>query len=656
MNKFSAFDPLTAKQTANTEVAVNALKREIRNILSSYVGWYDPFCELIQNSLDSVEEKNRLESAKSKDYIPKVSIHIDIKNNRLTVTDNGVGLDDKKFTQFLAPCFSFKSGGKYRGHKGVGATYLAYGFNSIQICTKTEGFSAIGKMIGARDWLEDDAPAGNPEIKPDSSKSHDDSFYSNNSGVSITVSFDGKTHPKDLDWIKANSAGKWKKILLIKTGLGAFFKNSNIQIKIDVTSKDGNLTTEEFEGAEYFWPHQTLRKIITLKDIKTQTEAIFAKGGLNPKIPSKLRDIECIYDRLTKEELSGYMSLDEKEKELVDKLDPVFYFSYMHTAKFWSSFNESLEIRKNHNILLPGVQICANNMPQGEVIQVPLNRNIGRQNQISVVVHFNNCSPDMGRKGFQSEVVELSKSISKKIIEDVVEKKFKDFLKKNSGVAPDLKRQLRVSEWKDEFKKHETEFPLELISENFFHPTKRISISSIPTREQDVIALFNQLIAGGVIRGVNIMSTNEMFVYDGMYRAKFTPPRENHIFNADKNPLGVMKECYDGYENFTSEPKILEYKFSLDGLIENFEDGTKNSNDIDLVIAWESGKDYEGSYDIISYLNEDNLSQRSYHGLTHRMIHKTSGQIEIEVVLLKELIEYLNDREGTILLQEEKYG
>ena len=406
MNNFSAFDPLTAKQTADTEVAVNALKREIRNILSSYVGWYDPFCELIQNSLDSVEEKNRLEIESSREYSPKINIHIDILNNRLTVTDNGVGLDENKFKQFLAPCFSFKSGSRYRGHKGVGATYLAYGFNSIQICTKTDDYSAIGKMVGARNWLEDDAPAGNPVIKPDDLESYDKCFYENETGVSISVLFDGKTHPKSLDWIKADTANKWKTILLVKTGLGAFFKNEKILVKINVTSKDGILTTEEFQGAEYFWPHQIYNKTLTLRDISKQVDSLYNKGGLDARIPSRLREIECIYDTLPKDEISKYIILNEKELDLIEKLDPTFHFSYMYTAKIWGAFNESLDIRKNHHILLPGVQICANNMPQGEVIQIPLNRNIGRQNQISVVVHFNNSSPDMGRKGFQSEVVE----------------------------------------------------------------------------------------------------------------------------------------------------------------------------------------------------------------------------------------------------------
>jgi hypothetical protein len=57
MESFAEFDPLKAKQTLDTEVAIKAMKRELMNILDSYVGWYDPFCELIQNALDAVEEK-----------------------------------------------------------------------------------------------------------------------------------------------------------------------------------------------------------------------------------------------------------------------------------------------------------------------------------------------------------------------------------------------------------------------------------------------------------------------------------------------------------------------------------------------------------------------------------------------------------------------
>jgi hypothetical protein len=132
-------------------------------------------------------------------------------------------------------------------------------------------------------------------------------------------------------------------------------------------------------------------------------------------------------------------------------------------------------------------------------------------------------------------------------------------------------------------KGHEYSSPLIFANENFFLPTKRVSITSEPTREQDVIALFNQLLAGGVIRGVKIMSTNERFTYDGLYHVIIDQPFKNHLYNRIENPLGVLADvlgelCEEYPEGLCSEPKVLEYKFSLDGLIEDIESGVKNSN------------------------------------------------------------------------------
>lgn len=650
MSKFKSFDPLTAKQIADTEVAANALKKEIDNILSSYVGWYDPFCEIIQNALDSVEEKIDVSDKK---YKPQLSILIDIEKNTLIISDNGIGLDKKKFEQFLAPCFSFKSGNT-RGHKGVGATYLAYGFNYIQISTKTEDYSTSGKMIGARKWLTDPTPSGNPEIIHDPSGSKDAKFHEFETGVSVTLLFDSTTHPRSLRWLKANDAEVWKKILLIKTGLGAFVPNNEILVSLKVISESGEETSLEFTGVEYFWPYQITKKHIEFTNLSNQIATLFEKKGPDFKVPSSINKIDCIYDTFDKDNLLEQLDFSESEINAINRFEPEVHFSYMYTAKVWSKYNEDLSMRKGQSILLPGIQICANKMPQGEIIQIPLNRNIGRQNQISVVAHFHNCKPDVGRKGFQTEVVELSKTISRKIIENLVSK-YKKYLRVATGTSPDLKRELLVSEWKDEISKHEKSNPIKLDNKNFFKPVNSISITSEPTREQDVISLFNQLIAGGIIRGIKIMSTNERFIYDSMYRVCFYKPDKNHIFDKDKNPLGVLEEYAEENSEFVSEPKILEYKYSLDGLIENLDDGSKNSNDISLVVVWETGEDYQGNYSITSLLNEDNLSERQYHGVTHIMTNENTSQKEMDLIVLKELISYLNDPKSEIKNQNKKY-
>src|SRR5579859_8175043 len=232
---FTPFDPLAFKNTKVNDAALGALKREIENILSSYVGWYDPFCELIQNALDAVEARVATEKSAGTavGYKPRINIQIDLDDNSLTVTDNGIGLDKDKFEQFLAPNFSFKSGNT-RGHKGVGATYVAYGFNYLRVSTKVPGFEASGRIIGARNWLKSNTTGGNPKVEPDESKRVDAAFDENDRGVSITVRFDDSTHPKKLDWIGASTAETWAKILSIKTGLGSIVKDNSVQILIGV--------------------------------------------------------------------------------------------------------------------------------------------------------------------------------------------------------------------------------------------------------------------------------------------------------------------------------------------------------------------------------------------------------------------------------------
>ena len=51
--KLESWDPLTSGQDVDAEILFAAKKREIKNILKSYVGMYDSFSELIQNAMDA---------------------------------------------------------------------------------------------------------------------------------------------------------------------------------------------------------------------------------------------------------------------------------------------------------------------------------------------------------------------------------------------------------------------------------------------------------------------------------------------------------------------------------------------------------------------------------------------------------------------------
>lgn len=658
MTPFNEFDPLESKSSNQNEAAVHALKREIKNILSSYVGWYDPFCELIQNALDSVEARAAEEKAAKglAFYQPSLNIIIDIKNNLLTVSDNGIGLNRDQFHQFLAPNFSFKSGNNTRGHKGVGATYIAYGFNYMQIATRAVAFSALGEIHNARKWLTDPSPSGNPKVIPFIGNPYDPNFKSIDRGVSITVKFDDTTHPKRLEWIQADTAESWWKILSIRTGLGAIFPNESIKVQLKVISAAGAETSVEKQGIEYFWVHKQCNKKATYSEIKEIEKKLFEKKGVDFKYPDKISNLDIIYDTWSADQLLALLgkNVDAEERRIIAEHSPTVGVEFGYTTKLWQKFNESLGLRSNYRVMNSGIQMAANEMPQGETIQIPLNRNTGRQNQIHFLFHFDKYSPDLGRKGFHRELTDFAKDISRKITEGHLAY-VRSRLKANTGTAPDLLREQKIDDWKIEMLDHERLKPLAIDSPHFFLPTKKISITSAPTREQDVIALFNQLIAGGVIRGIRVMSTNERFTYDGLFKVSFDLASDKYVFDETSNPLGIDSNAAKELEGIVTQPKILEYKFSLDGLVEDIDTGDKNIKDINLAIVWKTGELYKERFGITSLLISENRDQRQYHGLTHTLFDLESGGKIMDLIVLEELIMFLNSSVSCEDLQRLKY-
>ncbi len=283
---FPPFDPLSFKNTLVNEAALAAVRRELENIMSSYVGWYDPFSELIQNALDAVDARQAVEdrAGKGDSYLPTIVVEVDIDDNSLTVTDNGVGLSKTEFQQFLAPSFSFKNvQGGTRGHKGVGATYVAYGFNYMRISTKSPGYEATGRIIGARDWLRGSASSENPTVQPDTDATSIEANQQDR-GVSIKVRFDETTTPGKLSWLKADTAQTWMKILRVKTGFGSIREDDKKHIQVDVVS-GGKRTTLSRTGTSYLWLHETAAKSAQLREVDSKADEFYNKYGKRSQAP-----------------------------------------------------------------------------------------------------------------------------------------------------------------------------------------------------------------------------------------------------------------------------------------------------------------------------------------------------------------------------------
>ncbi|MBL3571840.1 ATP-binding protein [Rhodovulum sulfidophilum] len=645
------WDPLEAAGTVDANILASAKKREIKNILKSYVSNYDPLSELIQNAMDAVEKRFSSELSEC----PKVKVVVNLQENSIEVIDNGCGFEESEFRSFLAPSISFKSGGATRGNKGVGVTYIAYGFNDLTIRTKNNFFTYEGVMRRGREWIEDQAgTVARPIIEP--AKTSSSAFDALEQGTSFKISFSGKhVRPSNLSWYKARTASQWLYLLLIKTPLGSInlpdCSPSNIHFDLDVIDEAGALTSITDELTQYKFPHNEIKASQQLRRIVAAQQKALDAGKDPSKAIDKFRKSNGIYETYTCDQALSLARLSEEERSLAESLNLTAYGYFVYSTEVWDQLNDKKAgLRKGLRILRGGLQIASNKMPQGEIITIPLTKSIGHQNQSHVIVHFDGAEPDLGRKGFQPELKELAEKVAVGIVRQLSARR-EDILKSDSGAQTDIDKEIKVHEWLKRQEQHEVDCPLVLKSDKFFLPTRKISVMCVPQSEQDVIVLFNQLIAGGVIRGLKLLSTSQSSQYDGVFRFSAEDPLADYSYDKERNPLGVYEEQLT--KTYRTQPKVLEYKFCLDGLIREFEAGDKHENDVDLAIFWDMGKEFEKEYSVISYLDEEKTHHRTHHGLTHRL---NSANSHIEVICLQELFQLLNDPAAAQEMQEALYG
>ena len=647
------WDPLDAVKDQDPNILTAATKREMQNILRSYVGFFDPFSELIQNAMDAVDAREREQGTFSK----KISIRIDLQSNQFSVSDNGIGFREEQFRTFLCPNISFKDGQINRGKKGVGSTYLGYGFDFLQLATTTPGFAVVSELTNGHTWLEDTkAIVERPKVRP--SKLIHEAFGKFDRGSSFTLKFGGpNTRPKDLRWVGASTAQQWKTILLIKTPLGHISFPGDpayqpVKFDLEVIDAHGKQTELTNQAAGYIFPHNVISGSMDVAVIIAEQQKLITKQQDASKLPDKYKKLNAVYGFWDMAALSELTDV-ANTKTLIGDYRIKAYGFFGYSVKLWDQFNDtSAKLRKGMRILRGGLQLATDHMPQGDLLMIPLTSNIGYQNQSHIIIHFEKADPDLGRKGFQPELREAAEQLAVAIVNRL--KKWRHLLKTDTGAAPSIVGESKLDEWIKEQEAHEKGFPLKISNPNFFAPLHEVSITASPVSEQDVIVLFNQLIAGGVIRGMRLLATSAHQQYDGIYRFFVNEPLANHRFDKATNPLGVQELKHD--KAFTSKPYVLEYKHNVDALIQEFENEEKTEAHVNLVVAWVIGEQWKKRYAVTSLLDLSNLQHREFHGLTHIFRDERTGDTRFYGIILSELIQYLHDVDGAQEVQHKKYG
>ena len=279
-----------------------------------------------------------------------------------------------------------------------------------------------------------------------------------------------------------------------------------------------------------------IRSTEKVSDIHAVQECLISSGKDPSKLPAKFKRLNAVYEVWDTEELVEFAQSDDDKKHVRHHQVWAYGFFCYSAPKVLDRYNdETAKLRKNLRIIRGGLQLATNQMPQGELITIPLTSNIGYQNQSHVVVHLSKADPDLGRKGFQPELQKLAERLAVSVVGRL--KQWRHLLLTDRGSGGSHQEELALDEWITKQKAHELDNPLDLSNPNFFVPVNEISITAVPNSEQDVVALFNQLVAGGVIRGIRLMASSSHQQYDGLYRFHLRAPLANHEYDKDKNPV-----------------------------------------------------------------------------------------------------------------------
>ncbi len=648
------FDPLSidVSDAETTKMLDEQNRRIVSNILKSYTGYFDLFSELIQNAMDAVEAKARIGDAS---YQPRIWILIDIKGSRIKVTDNGVGMSANQLKYFVKPNVSFKKPREYRGQKGVGATFLAYGFSLIRINTRHEGDAYAIHLRQGRQWAQDqNDTVPRPKFALDTFSVPELGASDDGTSVEVVVGGIAGERPKRFDWLGARTAKQWLDVLRIKSPLGGVYLNSakfSPLVSLTVIDSSGLATREEIRKPEYFYPHEIPNiKAAAVTDIETALQA--TQGSTEEKfarLEAQYKRLDCMWEVYTTQQLISddwwfSKTLDDEQRALVEKHQVVVYSAFLRSAKMWGDLNDDiLGLYKNQRIIKGGLQMASDYMVQGDLSIIPLTSTIGYQANCHVVVHFTDGTPDMGRKAFQPELEDLAKKVAVQCVN--VCKRYLQNLKPDTGavtVTPDKE----LHEWKKAQETYRDTKPLSFKSAN-----GNISMISVPQQEQDVIALFHQLVGLGVIKGIEFLATSQSDRYDSLYTLNY-PADEAIRFSKTANALGIGSSLTLPY---SSEPRVLEYKYDLDALIRDLSSDIKYAKHINLVVCWKATKQYKERYYLSSLLVGDEGTSRLTFGATHLAFPDGGQQPEFEVLILEDLINYLQDPTEEESRQKLKY-
>ena len=148
-----------------------------------------------------------------------------------------------------------------------------------------------------------------------------------------------------------------------------------------------------------------------------------------------------------------------------------------------------------------------------------------------------------------------------------------------------------------------------------------LAIKKVPRDENDVIALFFELLGRGYIDGYQSFGLSQVDPYDGRFILRRSGDKTDPIIPSDDRQLSA-----------------IEFKVTASLLIQDLEREAKNPRELKLVIAWEEGSLNSDQFGFVDITHSRYYPDNVYPRVT-RYLQDTKSGSQIQILLLKSVVD-----------------
>lgn len=179
--------------------------------------------------------------------------------------------------------------------------------------------------------------------------------------------------------------------------------------------------------------------------------------------------------------------------------------------------------------------------------------------------------------------------------------------------------------WVGKIDEEEQEYDFFLKRESLNIP--ELATKKVPRDENDVIALFFELVGRGYIHGYQSFGLSQVDRYDGRFILRRSGDEQDPQIPPDDRQLSA-----------------IEFKVTASALIRDLEREAKNPQDLKLVIAWDEGVSNSDQFGFADIEHSRYYPDKVYLGVT-RYLQNTKSGSQIQVLLLKPVVEQIRTQQ-----------